>query len=80
MTYDIAGAWTLGADYINTKVDNAAGNTANEENAYRIGASRNLGPGVTWDVQYNYYDHDVKGSTANDQDASLIATTITLSF
>ena len=79
MTYAVDAAWTIGVDYINTKVENAAGNTASEENAYRIGASRTLGPGVTWDVQYNYYEHDA-AAAADDQDGSLFATTITLNF
>ena len=78
-TYDIDGAWTVGADYINTKVENGAGNTDSEENAYRIGASRDLGPGVAWDIQYTFYDHEA-ADPADDQDAGMIATTLTLNF
>ncbi len=80
-TYN-TGVWTFGADYIMQENKNA-GITSGldvESTAYRIGASRDLGPGVAWDIFAISYDGDEKGATANDVDGQMLGTAITLNF
>jgi predicted porin len=79
-TYN-TGVWTFGADVIQ-QTDNAAGTGGAdvEQMAYRIGASRNLGPGVAFDVFAISYDGDDKGGNAADVDGQMLGTAITLNF
>ena len=82
-TYD-TGIWTFGADFITQ--DNKSAGTGGadiEQTAYRIGASRDLGPGVAWDIFAISYDGDDKGAAGTgsaDVDGQMIGTAITLSF
>lgn len=48
MTYDIAGPWAVEALAYIGEVD--TGPSKADYEAYRIGASRDLGPGVDWDI------------------------------
>ena len=82
-TYN-TGVWTLGADVIQHNYDAlGTGGADIEEMAYRIGASRNLGPGVAWDIFAISYDGDDKGASgagSADIDGQMIGTAITLNF
>ena len=81
MTYDMAGPWAFEALTYQGETKNAAGNTADYE-AYRIGASRDLGPGVDWDIYIVQLDADNGGIGAanRDVDGTIIGTGINLSF
>jgi predicted porin len=81
-TYN-TGVWTFGADYIfqenkNVSIDTAGADV--ESTAYRIGASRDLGPGVAWDIFAISYDGDDKGGNVSDVDGQMLGTAITLNF
>ncbi|MEI4260800.1 porin [Roseovarius sp. D0-M9] len=81
VTYDVAGPWALEALTYQGETKNAAGNNADYK-AYRIGASRDLGPGVSWDIYAAQVDADngVTGAGAADIDGTIIGTGINLSF
>jgi len=84
-TYN-TGVWTFGADYImqdNKGVSSTTAGADIEQEAYRIGASRDLGPGVAWDIFAISYDGDDKGcagANCTDVDGQMIGTAITLNF
>uniref|UniRef100_UPI0025CB7A50 porin n=1 Tax=uncultured Roseovarius sp. TaxID=293344 RepID=UPI0025CB7A50 len=84
-TYN-TGVWTFGADYImqdNKAVSTTTAGADVESTAYRIGASRDLGPGVAWDVFAIHYDGDDKGCAGagcTDVEGQMIGTAITLNF
>ncbi len=79
VTYDLAGPWTIGFDYINDQQD-TSNTTKIEEEAYRIGAARDLGPGVTVDVFAISYDGKDTATPANNRDGTIIGSALTLSF
>ncbi|SEL17082.1 Outer membrane protein (porin) [Roseovarius nanhaiticus] len=80
MTYDIAGPWAVEALAYIGETDVGASNADYE--AYRIGASRDLGPGVDWDIYVVQLDADNGGVGAANRDVSgtVIGTGINLSF
>jgi len=80
MTYDIAGPWAVEALAYIGEVDTGATNADYE--AYRIGASRDLGPGVDWDIYVVQLDADNGGVGLANRDVSgtVIGTGINLSF
>ena len=45
-TYDVPGPWSLEALTVQGETSNGAGNADDEFDAYRVGAARDLGPGV----------------------------------
>ncbi|HEY9038272.1 MAG TPA: porin [Roseovarius sp.] len=80
MTYDIAGPWAVEAVTYQGEVDTGAFKADYE--AYRIGASRDLGPGVDWDIYVAYVNAD-NGEVGVDRstvDGTVIGTGINLSF
>ena len=80
MTYDIAGPWAVEALTYQGEVDTGAFNA--DYQAYRIGASRDLGPGVSWDVyvvQVNANNGEA-GVNRRKVDGTVIGTGINLSF
>lgn len=77
VTYDAAGPWAFEALTFQGSVDTGGGVDADYE-AYRIGASRDLGPGVSWDIYAVQVDAD-NGGAAN-VDGTVIGTGINLSF
>lgn len=80
-TYDAPGAWSFEALYFHGENDNglpAAG--TNDYDAYRIGASRDLGPGVDWDIYAIQAEIDTPGVAGTDVEATIIGTAINLSF
>ena len=81
VTYDAAGPWAFEAlafmgEYNNT----GAGGNDEEYNAYRIGASRDLGPGVDWDIYAVMAEADDKGTAGTDVEGFVVGTAINLSF
>ncbi|WP_255012852.1 porin [Roseovarius sp. M141] len=80
VTYDIAGPWAVEAVTYQGEVSTATGKARYE--AYRIGASRDLGPGVDWDIylaQVNSHNGGV-GAARLTSNGTLIGTGINLSF
>jgi predicted porin len=78
VNYDLAGPWSIGAETYQGEVKNAGFN-ADEYEAYKIGGSRELGAGVSWDIYYVYAESS-DGVTGAEIDADIIATSINLSF
>ncbi|WP_138934797.1 porin [Roseovarius arcticus] len=81
VTYDIAGPWALEALTYQGEQTVAGGGNADYE-AYRIGASRDLGPGVDWDIYVVQVDADngLAGAAYRDVGGTVIGTGINLSF
>jgi predicted porin len=75
-TYDMAGPWAFEALTYQGE-QKVAGGTADYE-AYRIGASRDLGPGVDWDLYVVWLDAD--DGVGGDVNGTIIGTGINLSF
>lgn len=83
VTYDAPGPWAFEATTFQGKADYwDAGSTKqrDEYQAYRIGASRDLGPGVDWDIYVAHVDADRKTDAAEDVNGTVIGTGINLSF
>ncbi|WP_272005942.1 porin [Roseovarius sp. ZX-A-9] len=81
VTYDAPGPWAFEALTFQgeSKATGAAG--ANEEyTAYRIGASRDLGPGVDWDIYAVFAEVDDNGTAGTEIEGTVIGTAINLSF
>lgn len=80
VTYDIAGPWSVEAVTYQGETDIGATNA--DYQAYRIGASRDLGPGVDWDIYIVQLDADdgVPGAGRTKIDGTVIGTGINLSF
>jgi len=80
-TYDMAGPWAFEAVMFFGEFENSGTAGADEEyNAYRIGASRDLGPGVDWDIYAVYAEADDKGAVGTEVKGTVIGTAINLSF
>ncbi len=81
VTYDIAGPWAIEALTYQGEQTVAGGGSADYE-AYRIGASRDLGPGVDWDIYVVQVDADngLAGAAYRDLNGTVIGTGINLSF
>ena len=81
VTYDIAGPWALEALTYQGEWKDGNANKG-EYNTYRIGASRDLGPGVSWDIFAVQADVDngLAGVANRDVNATMIGTGINVSF
>ncbi len=80
VTYDAPGAWSFEALAFMGENDNGPGVADSEYNAYRIGASRDLGPGVDWDIYAIQAEIDAPVVAGTDVKATIIGTGINLSF
>lgn len=94
VTYDIAGPWSLEALTYQGEVDNGSGLPDSEYEAYRVGAARDLGASVKWEIFYIYSDTNngaaVAGALTPDEDTyaltnpsidgGMIGTGLSLSF
>jgi predicted porin len=78
-SYDMAGPWTIGADYINGTFDQGTG-VDQEDQAFRLGAARDLGPGVSFDVNYIMYEGDDKATAGTERDGNILVSTLTFKF
>ncbi|MAZ20935.1 porin [Roseovarius sp.] len=81
-TYDAPGAWAFEAlTFQGTYDDFAGAGTADAEyTAYKIGASRDMGPGVDWDIYAIYAEADDKNVAGTEIKGTVIGTAINLSF
>jgi predicted porin len=75
-TYDMAGPWAFEALTYQGEFD--TGPAKADYEAYRIGASRDLGPGVDWDIYVVHLKAD--DGAAADVKGTVIGTGINLSF
>ena len=80
-TYDAVGPWAFEALTYQGESKNVAGDNA-EYQAYKIGATRDLGPGVDWDIYVAHVDADngFGGVAHRDVRGTIIGTGINLSF
>ena len=80
-TYNAAGPWAFEALTYQGQVDDwsVLGQDLDRE-AYRIGASRDIGPGVSWDIYVIYEERDDDATPGTDVEGTLIGTAINLSF
>ncbi|MEQ9259471.1 MAG: porin [Roseovarius sp.] len=85
VTYDAAGPWAFEALTYQSETDISAGGIASpfklEREAYRIGASRTLGPGVDWDIYVVYEERDNTATPLfTEVEGTVLGTAINLSF
>jgi len=89
VTYDLAGPWMIGLEYLNGEGSHGAGRGEDEMEVIKLAASRNLGPGVDWAVSLLYTEIDaadaatgglLNGTAGTDIEATTISTSISLSF
>lgn len=101
MTYDTAGPWSFEALTYQSETDLIVGGipavfnsgAKTEREAYRIGASRALGPGVDWDVYVAYENRNAKPGflgaavpaigavfVGDEVEGTILGTAINLSF
>jgi len=78
VTYDVAGPWAVGLEGFNGTVEGGAND--GEYNAYKLAGSRELGTGVSWDVYAIYAENDVTGVANANTEATILGTSINLSF
>jgi len=79
VTYDIAGPWSVEALTYQGEVDNGSGVSDSDYEAYRVGAARDLGPGVKWEIFYIHSDTK-NGTNGNKIEGDMIGTGLSLSF
>ncbi|RKT34793.1 putative porin [Roseovarius halotolerans] len=80
-TYDLDGPWSIGLTGFQGKIDFGAGFQDQEYNAYKLAGSRELGAGVSWDIWAVYAENQDLGGVLNaDIDATIVGTSINLSF
>ena len=77
-TYDAAGPWAFELQAFNGEIE--AGAIDREYTAYKIGASRDLGPGVAWDIYAIQAEIDTAAAAGTDLKGTIIGTGINLSF
>lgn len=81
VTYDAPGPWAFEAlMFMGESKGTGTGGLKETYDAYRIGASRDLGPGVDWDIYAIFAEVDDKGTAAKEIDGTVIGTAINLSF
>jgi hypothetical protein len=87
-TYDAPGPWTFeavtyqGEGTLNSNVTVVAGSGGNDTSydAYKIGARRDMGPGVSWDIYAVWTEADDKGTIGTDIEGTTVGTAVNLSF
>lgn len=77
-TFDAPGPWSFEALTFQGSNDSAAGDDDYE--AYQIGAARDLGPGVSWNVYAIWTESDRAATAGTDLEGTIIGTAINLSF
>ncbi len=80
-SYDMLGPWAFSFDTYQGTVDGAGTGGADAEyQAYQLAGSRELAPGVAWDIYLVYAEGSDKGDSTQDQDGTVLGTAIKLSF
>ena len=84
IVYDAAGPWAFEALTFQGEIDVAFGGLLQaDREAYKIGASRTLGPGVDWDIYIVHEERDFSGlfgTPFTDVSGTVLGTAINLSF
>lgn len=82
VSYDAAGPWAFSLETYQGDFDNTGAAGGDEEYAaYALAASRDLGPGVNWDIYVIYAEGQDDGvGGAGEVDGTVIGTAINLSF
>ncbi len=80
-TYDAPGPWSFEILTSQGESDSVAVLGGHDDyEAYQIGAARDLGPGVSWNVYAIWLEGDQAGTIGTDLDGTVIGTAINLSF
>jgi predicted porin len=81
VSYDAPGPWSFSAETYQSETDlvNVAGGKLDRE-AYAIAASRDLGPGVDWDIYIVMEERDNNQTAGTDVEGTVLGTAINLSF
>jgi predicted porin len=80
-TYDAPGPWSFEAVTYQGNYDNVGGPGIDADySAYRIGANREIGPGVNWNLYAVFAEGDFDGTVGTDVDGTIIGTAVALSF
>ena len=77
ITYDAPGPWAFGIETYQGEFDNGAGFVDDEYQAYQLAASRDVGPGVDWDITYTRVE---TSNIFGNIDGDVLATSLNLSF
>ena len=84
VSYDAPGPWSFSAETYQSDTDTVDGagviQGRTDREAYAIAASRDLGPGVDWDIYVIYEERDSDTTAFTDVDGTLVGTAINLSF
>lgn len=81
VSYDMPGPWAFSLDTYQGNYDNSGTGAADEEyQAYQLVGSRDLAPGVAWDIYLAYAEATDKGNAANDDSGTVLGTALKLSF
>jgi predicted porin len=81
MTYDAPGPWSFEALTSQGESDSVFVLGASDDyEAYQIGAARDLGPGVSWNIYAVWLEGDQAGTIGTDLEGTVIGTAINLSF
>jgi len=81
VSYDAPGPWAFSLDTYQGEYTGSGTGGANEEYAaYQLVGSRDLAPGVAWDIYLAYAEAKDKGAPAVDTDGTVLGTAIKLSF
>jgi predicted porin len=79
ITYDVAGPWSIGFEGIQGETETGA--LDQEYNAYKLAASREIGPGVSMDLYaITAENNDIGGVAIQDRDVTIFGTSLNLSF
>lgn len=78
-SYDAPGPWSFGIDMIQANYDGGLAADA-DEFAVRIGAAREIGPGVAWDVNAIMYEGDDDSTVGTDRDGTILVSTLSFNF
>ncbi|MDR9394286.1 MAG: porin [Roseovarius sp.] len=80
-TYDMAGPWAFEALTYQGNYENTGGAGVDSDYiAYRVGASRDMGPGVDWDVYAIFAEGDADATAGTDIESTIVGTALNLSF
>lgn len=80
-TFDAPGPWSFEAlTYQGEFKGTGTGGADEDYEAYQIGAARDLGPGVSWNIYAVWAEGDDKGAAGTEVEGTVIGTAINLSF
>lgn len=83
VSYDAPGPWAFSFETYQSDTDQIAGGAVVgnvDREAYQLAASRDLGPGVNWDIYLVYEERDLSTTAFTDVEGTVLGTAINLSF